>query len=180
MCVYISFCFIIAGHYFEATFFLLIPQSVPDVSGSIITITLVNMLVSHLSKVFNSVLMTVCAALSRIPQVRRRTPVCGRQRNQTHPNHSPALLGSETFSTVPCPTALATLFDEGVEKQRVTRLSSGVYFLCNYSQLPVFAKGDFHRFRAAEQISCDPRVSVWPSFILIQKNLLQKPMCFQN
>lgn len=75
------------------------------------------MLVSHLSKVFNDVLMTVCAALSHIPQVRCRTPVCGRQRSQTHPNRSPALLGSETFSTVPCPTALAPLFDEGVEKQ---------------------------------------------------------------
>lgn len=120
LCVYIFHYFYYSRTLFcnfEATYFFLIPQSVPDFSGSIITITLVNMLVSHLSKVFNDVLMTVCAALSHIPQVRCRTPVCGRQRSQTHPNRSPALLGSETFSTVPCPTALAPLFDEGVEKQ---------------------------------------------------------------
>lgn len=154
-------------------------------------ITLVNMLVSHLSKVFNSVLMTVCAALSRIPQVRCRTPVCGRQRGQTHPNRSPALLGSETFSTVPRPTALAPLFDEGVEKQsaRHDSLQASTFsaIIHSYLHLPKGTstvlgpqrEGTADKLRS--QARCDGFESQsGPVSSSSRKSLLQKPMCSQN
>lgn len=57
-------------------------------------------------KCFNRVLMTVLSALCRIPQVRCDS-CSGRQRSWTCPNRSPALLGSETFFSVPRQAALA-------------------------------------------------------------------------